>query len=148
LPACIFEEPSLSPSTDYIVDYDALFSAIVYDYVSASGDLEAGHTLWPTVLQCVKRSLPSLNPTTHVFEAERSQGFKFIDWAQDLDKNAASHGLLIYCLKGINSLAKMLGEEALYIDIVEEMITAATAFLNDGVFVSKPDSQISYSFAA
>ncbi|KAK7418463.1 hypothetical protein QQX98_003955 [Neonectria punicea] len=33
LPACIFEKSTLAPSTDYIVDYDALFSAIVLDNV-------------------------------------------------------------------------------------------------------------------
>ncbi|KAJ5389243.1 uncharacterized protein N7496_000311 [Penicillium cataractarum] len=148
LPACIFEKPSLSPSTDYIVDYDALFSAIVYDYVSASGDVEAGHALWPTVLQCVKRSLSSLNPKTHVFETERSQGFKFIDWASDLDKNAAPHGLLVYCLKRINSLAQILGKEAPYFGVVDKMTAAATVFLRDGVFISGPESQISYGSAA
>lgn len=121
LPAFIFEKPSLSPLTDYIVDYDALFSAIVYDYVLASGDLDTGHILWSTVVQCVKRRLTSLNPITYAFEAERSQGFKLIDCAKDLDKDAAEHGLLLYCLKRINMVAQKLGKEASYLEIAKKV---------------------------
>ncbi|OJJ46413.1 hypothetical protein ASPZODRAFT_132518 [Penicilliopsis zonata CBS 506.65] len=148
LPACVFEKPQFAPSKDYIIDYDELFSAIVDDYVAASGDLETGHTLWPTVLHCVKRGLSSLNPTTHVFELERTQAFKFIDWAKDLDKTAASHGLLLYCLKKVNHLATRLGQDAPYTDMVDKMTAAASTFLQNGVFISGPNSQISYASAA
>jgi alpha-L-rhamnosidase len=40
LPACVFEKPKLSAGSDYIVDYDALYGPMVYDYTVASGDLE------------------------------------------------------------------------------------------------------------
>lgn len=148
LPACIFEKPALSPSTDYIVDYDALFSTIVYDYVVASGDLETGHTLWSTVVKCVKRALANINPETNVFEAERSPDWKFLDWAENLDKSAGSHGVLLFCLKAINKLAKLLNKESPYTDMVETMASAASVFIKEGVFVSGPKSQISYASAS
>ncbi|CEN61032.1 hypothetical protein ASPCAL07701 [Aspergillus calidoustus] len=148
LPACLFHTPRLAPSTDYIVDYDALFSVIVYDYVVASGDLETGHTLWATVLSCVKRALAHLNPVTHIFEVNRSTGFKFLDWAKGLDKSAGSHGLLLFCLRAINSLAEQLGKEPPFTDLVRKMAEVAPVFLRDGVFVSGPENQLSYASAA
>ncbi|CAM1500500.1 Fc.00g096620.m01.CDS01 [Cosmosporella sp. VM-42] len=149
LPACIFEKPHLSPSTDYIVDYDALFSAIVFDYVAASGDLAVGHDLWPTVMGCVKRALSHVNPDTHVFEEKRGDGWKFLDWAPNLDHSAGFHGVLLFCLKAINKLAKLLGISPPFLDTVDNMSAAAQHFLSkDNVFISGPTSQISYASAA
>ncbi|KAL3451482.1 Six-hairpin glycosidase-like protein [Aspergillus insuetus] len=148
IPACLFHTPRLAPSTDYIVDYDTLFGVIVHDYVLASGDLKTGKMLWPTVLNCVKRALAHLNPTTYVFEVDRSAGFKFLDWAKGLDKSAGCHGLLLFCLRVTNNLAQRLGHEPPFTDTVSKMAEAATTFLRDGVFVSGPENQISYASAA
>ncbi len=149
IPACVFEKPVFSPSTDYIVDYDALFSAIVYDYVVASGDLAAGHTLWPTVLGCVRRALSHVNPDTHVFEETRAKGWKFLDWQPGLEHSAGSHGVVVYCLKAINALAGLLGKDAPFERKVEEMTEGAKHFLSSaGTFVSGAESQISYASAS
>ncbi|KAF4951710.1 hypothetical protein FSARC_12833 [Fusarium sarcochroum] len=112
--ACIFEKPTLTASTDYIVDYDALFAAIVYDHVEASGDTKIDHILWETVLDCPKRLLGNLNHTSYGFEAERSKHHMFLDWAQGLDKCAGAHGLILYCLKVTNKLAVRLDKQPPY----------------------------------
>ncbi|KAG5759480.1 hypothetical protein H9Q72_012400 [Fusarium xylarioides] len=148
LPACIFEKPTLTASTDYIADYDALFAAIVYDYVDASGDTEAGHLLWDTVLDCPKRLLHNLNSASYVFEAQRSKHFIFLDWAKSLDKSAGAHGVLLYCLKITNKLAERLNKQPPYDELIVKMTDAATSFLKDGVFVSGESQQISYASAA
>ncbi|KAH7129904.1 alpha-L-rhamnosidase [Dactylonectria estremocensis] len=149
LPACIFEKPRLEASTDYIVDYDALFGAIVLDYVVESGDVAAGQSLWPAVLTCTKRALSHINPDTHIFETDRTKFWKFLDWAPTLDRSAGSHGVLLYCLKAINKLATALGKEPPHLDMVEKMTTAATHFISkDNVFISGPESQISYASAS
>jgi alpha-L-rhamnosidase len=148
LPACIFEKPTLTASTDYIADYDALFSGIVYDYVEASGDTEAGHLLWETVLDCPKRLLHNLNPTSYVFEAERSKHHIFLDWAKDLDKSAGAHGVLLYCLRVTNKLAIRLNKQPPYNGLILKMTDAANSFLKDGVFVSGETRQVSYASAA
>ncbi|KAL5590954.1 hypothetical protein FOBRF1_014511 [Fusarium oxysporum] len=148
LPACIFEKPTLTASTDYIVDYDALFAAIVYDYVEASGDMEAGLLLWETVLDCPKRLLSNLNPTSYVFEAERSKHHIFLDWAKGLDKSAGAHGVLLYCLKVTNKLAVRLNKQPPYNELILKMTDAANSFLKDGIFVSGQAQQVSYASAA
>lgn len=148
LPACVFERPALSPSSDYIVDYDALFAAIVLDYVVESGDAAAGETLWPTVLGCVKRSLAHVDPETHLFEASRSEQWKFLDWAPTLDRNAGSHGVLLYSLNAVNKLAAVLKKEPPHLDTVAKLTAAARHFVKDDVFVSGPENQVSYASAA
>ncbi|KAK2736752.1 hypothetical protein FQN55_001514 [Onygenales sp. PD_40] len=149
LPACVFEHPSLSPSTDYIVDYDALFATIVCDYVSASGDLETGRDLWPTVNGCLKRALEHIDPASNTVDASRSESWKFLDWAPGLDHSAGLHGLLIFSLKSANRLAKLLDKPEPYVQLVSTLSSAASRFLSPSlVFISGPASQISYASAA
>ncbi|KAM5520293.1 alpha-L-rhamnosidase [Fusarium oxysporum f. sp. phaseoli] len=148
LPACIFEKPTLTASTDYIADYDALFAAIVYNYVEASGDMETGLLLWETVLDCPKQLLSNLNSTSYVFEAERSKHHIFLDWAKGLDKSAGAHGVLLYCLKVTNKLAVRLNKQPPYNELILKMTDAANSFLKDGIFVSGQAQQVSYASAA
>lgn len=149
VPACIFESPKLSPSTDYIVDYDALFAATVEDYVTASGDVAAGEQLWPTVIGCLQRPLSHLDPEKGTFDVDRGQGFKFLDWQTGLHRGAGCHGLLLYCLEAANKLAETLHKAAPFADAVLKMTQGAHHFLDEnGNFVSGPDSQKSLASAA
>lgn len=145
LPACYFEKPILKASDDYIVDYDALFGPVIYDYVAASGDLETGRLLWTTALRCLVRSLSHLNPSTYVFEPERSRDWKFLDWNTEVDITAGSHGVLLYSLKAVAKLAQLLDLDFPHNETIERMTEAAKTFLKDGVVVSGPKAQISYS---
>ncbi|KAI6778171.1 Bacterial alpha-L-rhamnosidase [Emericellopsis cladophorae] len=149
VPACLFEHPVFTPSDDYIVDYDALFAVVVYDYVEASGDIAIGKELWPTVLGCLKKALSHLDPETGLFDPSRGDDWKFLDWQEDLDRSAGSHGLLLYCLKATNKLALLLGQEPPHEHTAMTMTEAAKALLNDeGLVVSGPNAQISYASAA
>ncbi|KAL0934642.1 alpha-l-rhamnosidase [Colletotrichum truncatum] len=149
VPACIFEQPQLTPSTDYIVDYDALFAAIVNDYVTASGDTASGHALWPTVLGCVKRAITHLDTTTYAFDESKGEGWKFLDWQPGLEHSAGEHGVLLYSLKAANALAEVLGEEAPFLDLVARMTEAAKIFISsENVFISGPKAQVSYASAS
>ena len=151
VPACVFEFPQFTPSTDYIVDYDALFATVVHDYVEASGDVAAGKELWPTVLGCLKKCLSHLDPETSVFDGTRNEGasWKFLDWQPELHRDAGLHGVLLYCLKATNSLAVLLGEVPPHEAEVTKMTRAAHHFLSkDDVFISGPKQQVSYASAA
>ncbi|KAK1565998.1 alpha-L-rhamnosidase [Colletotrichum navitas] len=149
VPACIFEQPQLTPSTDYIVDYDALFAAIVYDYVAASGDRAAGHNLWPIVLGSVERAIGHLDAATHAFDETKGEGWKFLDWQPALEHSAGLHGVLLFCLKAANSLAELLDKKAPFVDLVTKMTKGARVFLSsDGLFISGPKAQVSYASAS
>ncbi|KAM5347350.1 hypothetical protein ACJ41O_010355 [Fusarium nematophilum] len=148
LPACLFEKPMLAASGDYLADYDALFGSIVYDYVAASGDLETGRLLWATALQSLKRPLQHVNPQTFVFEPGRTSDRKFLDWNKKVDTSAGSHGVLLFCLKAVAKLARLLQLDFPHQETIRRMSEAAQVFLSDGVAVSSPEAQISYASAA
>ncbi|KUJ09475.1 alpha-L-rhamnosidase [Mollisia scopiformis] len=145
LPACLFEKPKLSAASDYIVDYDALFGPTVYDYALASGDLETARELWTTVLGSMKMPMSHLDKNGK-FDSRATEAWKFLDWSEGLDTNAGMHGLVLYCCKKVNKLAKLIGEEPPYLDIVERMTGATSSFYNKTlrVFVSGPERQVSW----
>jgi len=149
LPACVFEKPKLQAASDYIVDYDALFGVTVYDYAVASGDLETARELWPTVLGSMKTALAHLDENGR-FDSEKVPGWKFLDWSDGLDTNAGMHGLVLYCCKQINLLAKLIDEEEPYVAIIEKMTNAAHSFYDDDLklFTSGPDEQVSWTSQA
>ncbi|KAH6705424.1 alpha-L-rhamnosidase [Leptodontidium sp. 2 PMI_412] len=145
LPACVFEKPKLSPASDYIVDYDALFGPTVYDYTLASGDLETAVELWPTILGSLKVPLSHLDKDGK-FDSNAYDAWKFLDWSDGLDTNAGMHGLVLFCCKEANKLAVLISKPPPFLDIVDKMEKAASSFYDDaqGVFVSGPDHQVSW----
>jgi alpha-L-rhamnosidase len=145
LPACVFEKPKLSPASDYIVDYDALFGSVVLDYAVASGDLDTAVELWPTVLGSMKIPLSHLDKTGR-FRSDANTAWKFLDWSEGLDAEAGMHGLVLYCCKQINKLATMLSKPEPYLNAVQQMTASAAFFYDDklGAFVSGPKLQISW----
>lgn len=145
LPACLYEKPALVAGSDYIVDYDALFGTIVYDYAVASGDLTTAHDLWDTTLNSLKRPL-SYVAADGLFNCDLGEDWKFLDWAPGLDTNAGLHGLLLLCCSTVNKLAVLLGKEPPHEQTVKKM-SAKTQELFDenlGVFVSGPSRQVSW----
>jgi alpha-L-rhamnosidase len=149
LPACIFEKPKLSPASDYIVDYDALFGPTVYDYTLASGDHETAIELWPTVLGSMKMALAHLDENGR-FNSNATAAWKFLDWSDGLETDAGMHGLVLFCCKEINKLAALISKPVPFADIVSKMTTAALCFYDEsrGVFVSGLNRQISWSSQA
>lgn len=149
LPACIFEKPKLSPASDYILDYDALFGPTVYDYTVASGDLQTAIELWPTVLQSMRKALFHVDDSGK-FDPDASKAWKFLDWSKGLDTTAGMHGLVLFCCKVNNKLAILLSKPPPFSGIVEKMTAAADSFYDStlGVFISGPSRQISWSSQA
>ena len=155
LPACLFEKPKLYPSSDYIVSYDILYAAMVYDYVAASGDLSTGLELWPTVEGCLKAGLAHLDPRTYAFDSARFKTWKFLDWAPGLHTSAGLHGTLLYTLRRVQKLAELLGIQPTtsYTEIVTYLVSGANHFLKEDnisgpLVVSGPENQVSLASAA
>jgi alpha-L-rhamnosidase len=145
LPACLFEKPKLTPATDYIVDYDALFGPVVLDYTIASGDIETATELWPTILKSMKVALSHLDSTGR-FVSDASTAWKFLDWSDGLNTDAGMHGLVLYCCKQVNKLALLISKSPPYLSIVDQMTASAASFYDThlGVFVSGPSGQVSW----
>lgn len=139
-PGLHFDCPEIVPSTDYIVDYDALFAVVVNDYVEASGDISLCEALYPTVLGCLKRPLSHFLNDAYTLEASSAPGFKILDWHPNLHRDAGCHGLLLYCLGAANHLASTLQKPPPFEQEVLRMTQAAYTFLDSaGTLVSGPE---------
>jgi alpha-L-rhamnosidase len=146
LAACVFEKPVAKAASDYIVDYDALFGSVVYDYARESGDLQTAHDLWDTVLNSMKSALSYINASGK-YDSTGGSAWNFLDWQENLHKDAGMQGLIIFCCKAVNKLAKLLSKSPPYDSIISKMTCAALDFYSpaQAVFVSGPDAQISWA---
>ena len=150
LSASLFEKPVLAPASDYIVDYDVLYGSIVLDYVKASGDTQAGHELWETIIGSSKTALAHLSER-FAFDSTRGEAWKFLDWDESLDRDAGMHGVVIYSLKAVNELAEILSKPPPFVLEVERMCSIAETQFYDPklqVFVSGPERQVSWASQA
>ena len=153
LPACLFDRKSgIVGATDYIVDYDALFGVVVYDYVVASGDILTGIDLWDTILRSMRVPLAHVSQTG-AFQSSATHHWKFLDWSKEhLDTDAGGHGLLLYCCKTINNLAVLLDKQEPFTAMVDRLSSeqALSSFYDNErqLFISGPLRQVSVASAA
>ena len=152
LPACVFEKPSPSTTETFILDYAALYGAIVLDYARASGDLATARALWPVAARQMQL-LQTFVDGDGLFRIPRNY-WAFIDWSQELDRAAPMQGVMLYGYGQMSALARLLGEEASareFMAISGKMRAAARKQyfdLSQGVCVSGPRHQISWASQA
>jgi alpha-L-rhamnosidase len=152
LPACVFEKPKPTAAGDFLLDYSALFAAMLYDYVKASNDLATGQDLWSVA----KRQLEIVGAEVDAngLYLKRSKVRPFIDHERSLERTAAMSGVLLYCYRQTAKLALLLHEqeEAAKLNRTAEKIAlAAQAHFYDEtqrLYVSGPDRQVSLASQA
>lgn len=147
--ACVFEKPHPHVDDTLLYDYSLLFVATLYDYYITSGDKEALTELWPVAWEQLQIGLRRLDDNHLV--RDDATWWCFIDWHQDLNKQASAQAVLIYCLKRGLALASELGLNEEYAQLegfVEATSVAALTYLWDAdrhVFTSGADSQVSWA---
>ena len=152
LHANVFEKPTPRASGDVCLDYAALYVAMLADYVQASGDVATGRDLWPVAQRQLELVGRNVNQQGIVVIPEKV--WVFIDWQQALDKTASMHGVLLYCYRRGQELARTLGDDrsaAAYGKQIAAMTAAARSAFFDaqrGVFVSGPARQVSWASQA
>lgn len=149
---CVYEKPKPLYSSIVVLDYAALFNITLAEYIEATGDLETAHELWPVAQKQLEILLGNVNQDG-VF-VDPQDVWLFIDWAQDLDRTASIHAVLIFCLRKTMALALALGHtEAAegYRLQIDAMVWAAQTHFFDaeqGVYVSGPHKQVSWASQA
>ncbi|WP_149094067.1 family 78 glycoside hydrolase catalytic domain [Paenibacillus terrae] len=146
--ANLFITPSLIPDDTYLFDYSLLFTVSLYDYFEATRDSSTLQELWPTAYRQVELALERLNEQ-HL-PPHTDEWWSFIDWHEQLDKQAPSQAILIYTLKRAIRLAEQVDPDKLPFlnQRLEDVTTATLAQLWDekqGFFVSGPNRQISWA---
>jgi len=107
LPANVFEYPRPMQAPEFMLDYSALFSVTLADYVDATNDLAFGRELWSIALAQVRLVGKMIGEDGGIRFAKGVTAF--IDWNPKLDRDAAIHAVYIYALKRVMTLAKKLG---------------------------------------
>lgn len=147
--ACVFEKPHAHADDTRLFDYALFFVACLYDYYEASGDRETLEELWPIAMEQLEIGVERLDERGIVRDDET--WWSFIDWHPELNKQAPSQGVLIYCLKRGLELARILGlaDKQQYIEeqIARTAEAAVTQLWDEdaGFFVSGSDRQISWA---
>ena len=122
--ACVFEDPKPLRGHEYIIDYAALYPAVLNDYARASGDSETARELWPVAARQIE-ILTAYVGADGLFAAPRNS-WVFVDWNSQLDRTAAMHGIFVYALRQIAELAGKVGQSSVrYTDLAQRMTAAA-----------------------
>jgi Glycogen debranching enzyme len=147
--ACVFEKPHAHVDDTRLYDYALFFVACLYDYYVESKDMATLLELWPVAMEQIEIAVQRLDEQGIVRDDET--WWSFIDWHPELNKQAPTQGVLIYCLKQGLELARMVGEsdKQKYIETqIERTSRAAVTQLWDeerGFFVSGSKRQISWA---
>ncbi|MBM7572991.1 sugar hydrolase [Aquibacillus albus] len=147
--ANLFNEPFLIPDDTFLYDYSLFFTTTLYDYFQATKDYETLEELWPTAYRQVEIGLKRLD--NHGILKDDESWWSFIDWHQDLNKQAPSQAILIYTLRRAISLADTLGkkEEQEKMEKHLKLVLEATIihlWQEDlGFFVSGENAQVSWA---
>ena len=150
--ACVYEKPRPAYGGIHIFDYALLYNVTLLDYVKATGDVATGRDLWPVA----RRQVEILGRTVGddgLFVDPRNL-WLFIDWHEQLHRDAAIQGVLVYALQATLDLARTIGREAEVADYPERiarMKSAARRAFWDGarrLFVSGPQRQVSWASQA
>jgi hypothetical protein len=152
LPACVFEKPTPTTTDTFILDYAALYGAILLDYARATRDLQTVHELWPVAYHQLELLF------THVDEAGIFQtppgAWAFVDWNMELDRSASMQGIMIYAGRRLCELGMLVGETAgsKHLSILLDRMTVAGYdryyCRASKVCISGPNAQVSWASQA
>lgn len=146
--ACLFTEPVMQVDDTFLLDYSLFMVSILYDYYQETKDIDTVRELWPSGYRQIELALDDMKDGV---PDDRDPMLSFIDWRDGLDRQAAGHGVWIYCLRQGAFLAELLGEkeEKQKIDeLLEDALQKAVEVFWDeekGFFVSGKERQISWS---
>lgn len=102
--ANVFVRPQVIADDTFLFDYSLFFVDILHHYVSVTGDSEAMNDLWPVAWRQIELGLERVEKNGIVRDS--ADWWSFIDWHENLNKQAASQGVLIFCLGKALMLAR------------------------------------------
>lgn len=106
--ACVFVDPEPEADDTCLYDYMLLYTAALWEYLEETGDQEALGDLYDIAQKQIDIALGTVDENGLVHGDEL--GTVFIDWADDLHKDAAAQGVLIYAMHYAVKLAEMRGD--------------------------------------
>ncbi|PJN61957.1 hypothetical protein PAEAM_15200 [Paenibacillus sp. GM1FR] len=147
--ACLYEQPEPYVDDIYLYDYALFFIATLWDYFEATKDRETLEELWPVAREQIEIGLKRLDERGIVRDDDT--WYCFLDWHEELNKQAGAQAVLIYSMKRGRSIAKELElpESEQWINAhIKDAEQAAHTYLWDGekgFFVSGEKRQVSWA---
>ena len=143
----LLEKPAPHPQLHFPIDYCLLYNTTLTDYLEASHDTATVTDLWIVARYQVLNVLPFISKDG-IFTPSDNWWY-FIDWNNQLDKQTALHGIVIYSLEKTWELAQILNKEAELPHLPETIgsmkkVARQRYFNKDKMlFTSGPSNQIS-----
>lgn len=143
----LLEKPAPHPQLHFPIDYCLLYNTSLSDYLEASHDTATVADLWIVARYQVLNVLPFISEDGIFTPSDN--WWHFIDWNDQLDKQTALHGIVIYSLEKTWELAQILNKEDELPNLpktIESMKKAARKVYfdkNRRLFTSGPSKQVS-----
>jgi len=102
--ANIFVRPDVVADDTFLFDYSLFFVDTLYNYLQATDDRHTADALWPVALRQVELALARCHDGLVI---DGDDWWSVIDWHDRLNKQAASQGVLIYCIEKAVRLAEI-----------------------------------------
>lgn len=150
--ACLFTEPVMQVDDTFLWDYSLFFVSILYDYYQETKDVEIVKELWPTAYRQIELALDDMKDG--MLDNSTNSMIAFIDWKDGMDRQAAAHGVWIYCLRHAQVLSELAGDAAGNAHVDELLAAALDVARNhfwdeeQGFFVSGTRREVSWSSQA
>jgi Glycogen debranching enzyme len=145
--ACLFYEPKMLVDDTVLFDYSLFFISCLYDYYEATKDIEFIREMWPTAVKQIRLSEQRLDKSGLLKDSE--DWWCFLDWGNNLNKQAGAQGVFLYTVKQAVCLSQILEdkkEEQNLLKLFEILKQAAWTSLWDKdkeLFISGQDRQVS-----
>lgn len=102
--ACLFTKPDVWADDTYMFDYALFYVVTLEEYLQQTNDQEALNDLYDIAMQQVDISLRQCDER-HII-SEQAGKDSFVDWSDDLDKQACAQAVLVYTLQYARQLAE------------------------------------------
>lgn len=143
--ACVFTDDEPLMDDTFLLDYSLLFVPTLLDYFEATQDIETLVELSDSALKQIEIARKYLDDKW-IIQPE-GEYHCFIDWNDQLNKQCAMQGVMLYALKQAVKLCANIGKDTTeYLELYAKMKDAALNYLYDnksGLFISGDNKQIS-----
>jgi len=149
MPSCIYTNPQINPGQEYIVDFAVMFGSYLLEYGEATNEWNTVQELWPVAYLQAQIIIEKIDESG-LFN-NNDDWWVFIDWNQQLQKEASINAIIIYSLKKLSIIAerfKFLIEKKILNKTITKMQKAALEnfyISDDEMFLSGSEKQISWA---
>lgn len=144
--ACLYIEPKAAVGDVSLFDYSLFFISCIYDYYNATKDIELLKELYPTALRQAEIAWERVDENALVKDSD--DWWCFLDWHDELNKQAGAQAVFIYTLKQLGKIEKILEIDTKKTEyMIKKLEEAAILYLWDeesGFFTSGSQKQISW----